>query len=1364
MHFVTQQRAQSQHQHQPQKSNPSSSSSLASTSSISSCSGSGSGSGSGAGSSRFVALRKSASQGALPKSLATAQSLFLRPSAQSKHKRTASLNAAPMIKDIDITDPTTSSVILTAATPDSPSGSKTPANANMIPETTQPDQLQSQSQLQSQPQSLSQTQTQSQLQDNPLLDTPQNPQQQTQPEEKEEKQADAKSDESSAGDRRDSITEEITITTTTTTSTLSTKLLTIQEAAGTLEQSSLSKSSSSKQIASTTAGGSPPSSARLSPKQRHDSSGSSPSLGQTATSTSPCATSSPLNASSQGATPSINIVSSDSNRDQQPLQSQSVDSNGFSGAPSGGGCLTDSPSSRKSSTSSKGKASQPKLSTSSSGRDEQDISQHRLSDLTPHELSLLRVDREQQVTSSSSTSNEKPAKPSRLSERAKKKSWYNVIYPNYKSRAEDFKKLFKDVPNDERLIVDYSCALQRDILVQGRLYVSQNYVCFHANIFSWETFLSIKWKDVTAITKEKTALVIPNAISIASGKDKYFFATFTSRDKSFLMLFRVWQNTLMNKQFSPQEIWKYVHSSYGEELGLTTDDEDYIDPTLDNGNETDFDFQTAIDDDSQSQRQSQQSNQSTQSNPQLPHSGNSSASSGGGASRASAPRKSKTKYFFNSSKSSANASASGSDNNKTRESSRKLNKKMKQNAKELTLSSVKPAEQSVSVTMTQVPPASSSSTAGSATNTSTSSTIANHSGSGTLTGSGSGSAPAAPAGGSDKKSAEKKISTVSSSGAAATAGTASVSHVAGTSGCPATESKLETKRKLSKNHKNAEEAVPTDVSDSSDSEANNVPFVPTTECTSTHEGRQIVHTILPINVDTLFNMLFSKSKFLTDFHASRKSTDLIMGEWSRNEEGLNVRTVNVTVQLAASVGPKSSKVTEYQTMRECSKPGELYSIDVNSVNAGIPYADSFSVLIHFCLARTVDDHTMLSVHTQIKYKKSIWGVVKGFIEKNTWAGLEDFFGSQLHALQSETCIPPAKGKGRRPRRGMNIPPSGTSTASDTATATTTTTTAVATTTSTDNDSIHEASHHLSPVTGNLLLQSHQQHQHQHLHMHHHHHHHHGSQQHHHHHHQHGHQDPSRPSQHHQQLSNHHHHHHQHPHWHHRTATQIRPLEEAGGTAQPGIAGLPGDTLDTQPLVPGAAVGAAPGHPLLLEGGKLHQQSHLHHQQQPHQHHHLQQHHHHHKQQQQLHPGGDDDGQPLAMGQGQGHRLGFRNRGLSLLVILLLCLMLALNVILLLKLWKLEERIDVDLSRRARLPSLAALKELPNTNQEWLELLRDQEIAHEAELDKWQQVLQTAIELLKKVSNVCEKIYNDGKLRQRIESMSMPMPAPAHSEF
>lgn len=156
-----------------------------------------------------------------------------------------------------------------------------------------------------------------------------------------------------------------------------------------------------------------------------------------------------------------------------------------------------------------------------------------------------------------------------------------------------------------------------------------------------------------------------------------------------------------------------------------------------------------------------------------------------------------------------------------------------------------------------------------------------------------------------------------------------------------------------------------------------------------------------------------------------------------------------------------------------------------------------------------------------------------------------------------------------------------------------------------------------------------------------------------------------------------------------------------------------------------------------------------------------------QQQQQLLAAGGGQQLGLVVGQEK-----FRHKGLSLFVIFLMCLLLALNVILLLKLWTLEERIDVDLSRRARMPNLAALKwvkqayqiwylsnvyvhvfrELPSTNQDWLELLRQQELSHESELRKWHQVLQTAIELLKKVSVVCEKIYNDGELRQSIESM------------
>lgn len=62
---------------------------------------------------------------------------------------------------------------------------------------------------------------------------------------------------------------------------------------------------------------------------------------------------------------------------------------------------------------------------------------------------------------------------------------------------------------------------------------------------------------------------------------------------------------------------------------------------------------------------------------------------------------------------------------------------------------------------------------------------------------------------------------------------------------------------------------------------------------------------------------------------------------------------------------------------------------------------------------------MLSVYVQIKYTKSVWGVVKGFIEKNVWCGLEDFYKGLLSTLQSEYLIPPAKSKSRRTKRALS---------------------------------------------------------------------------------------------------------------------------------------------------------------------------------------------------------------------------------------------------------------------------------------------------------------------------------------------------------
>ena len=183
-------------------------------------------------------------------------------------------------------------------------------------------------------------------------------------------------------------------------------------------------------------------------------------------------------------------------------------------------------------------------------------------------------------------------------------------------------------------LLDYSCALQRDILIHGRLFVTQNWLCFYANIFTWETLVSmlfacsvlymavlinyvcfsfcyglnknnllylylyvvysftlsfpphahahthtnahalsfqltIPFVGVTAITKERTAYVFPNAVQITTSSEKYGFSSLISRDITYNVLFKVWQNSLLNEVMAthihtcvPHVLYTYMYTHY----------------------------------------------------------------------------------------------------------------------------------------------------------------------------------------------------------------------------------------------------------------------------------------------------------------------------------------------------------------------------------------------------------------------------------------------------------------------------------------------------------------------------------------------------------------------------------------------------------------------------------------------------------------------------------------------------------------------------------------------------------------------------------------------------------------------------------
>ncbi|XP_064831112.1 protein Aster-B-like isoform X4 [Oncorhynchus masou masou] len=458
----------------------------------------------------------------------------------------------------------------------------------------------------------------------------------------------------------------------------------------------------------------------------------------------------------------------------------------------------------------------------------------------------------------------------------KSQSWYNVLSPTYKQRNEDFRKLFKQLPDTERLIVDYSCALQRDILLQGRLYLSENWICFYSNIFRWETLLTVRLKDICTMTKEKTARLIPNAIQVSTDGEKHFFTSFGARDRTYMMMFRLWQNALLDKPLCPKELWHFVHQCYGNELGLTSDDEDYVPP--------DDDFNTMGFCEEIPNEENEISND-------------------------------------NSSKSSAEAKHDGSPPS--------IHKKCI-----ITNSTISSSISSEPLSF-DLPP-------------------------------------------------EKYIDCLPD-GELLALPMVLEQRLAEASGLvPSTSLDF-----------NDNEDIPTELSDSSEThdEAG--------EVQAFHDdlkGRQYIDEVYKFSVDKMYDILFTESQFMTDFMEQRRFSDIVFHPWKKDDAaGNQTREIMYTISLSNPLAPKTATVTETQTLYKASHESECYIIDAEVITHDVPYHDYFYTLNRYMLTRVAKNKCRLRVSTELRYRKQPWGLVKGFIEKNFWSGLDENF----HHLELE---------------------------------------------------------------------------------------------------------------------------------------------------------------------------------------------------------------------------------------------------------------------------------------------------------------------------------------------------------------------------
>ena len=85
----------------------------------------------------------------------------------------------------------------------------------------------------------------------------------------------------------------------------------------------------------------------------------------------------------------------------------------------------------------------------------------------------------------------------------------------------------------QHLIDDFMCALRKKVLLQGRMYLFREHVCFHCNLFGYQKTKCIPLAGVVEVRKKKN-VGFPNSIELTleSGK-REFFTSFLAREEAY---------------------------------------------------------------------------------------------------------------------------------------------------------------------------------------------------------------------------------------------------------------------------------------------------------------------------------------------------------------------------------------------------------------------------------------------------------------------------------------------------------------------------------------------------------------------------------------------------------------------------------------------------------------------------------------------------------------------------------------------------------------------------------------------------------------------------------------------------------------
>ncbi|KAJ3285229.1 SNF1-interacting protein [Rhizoclosmatium sp. JEL0117] len=139
----------------------------------------------------------------------------------------------------------------------------------------------------------------------------------------------------------------------------------------------------------------------------------------------------------------------------------------------------------------------------------------------------------------------------------------NVNYPDktFEQKNKELHKLLKSVPPSDFVIDAFAIFLQRANLIQGKIYVTQNRICFYSNIMGIISVLVIHLKEITNITRAKHGLY--KCINIETTKAPHQFKTFMKDDgKTHAVIVGAWENSRrQNGRLNAQELFDKMSAS-----------------------------------------------------------------------------------------------------------------------------------------------------------------------------------------------------------------------------------------------------------------------------------------------------------------------------------------------------------------------------------------------------------------------------------------------------------------------------------------------------------------------------------------------------------------------------------------------------------------------------------------------------------------------------------------------------------------------------------------------------------------------------------------------------------------------------------